>query len=81
MTRRDVESWLTAHWWQVGILGAFTVGLWVARVEAAVNKMDEIAVSQEVVRGIGRLVCVADRVRAALAGIPCGDLLDEWEKR
>jgi hypothetical protein len=77
MTRVEVEHWLGDHWRWALLVGAFTVGGYVVRIEAAINRMDEATVNREVVRGIGRLVCVADRDRALLAGIPCGELLDE----
>jgi hypothetical protein len=81
MTAHDVTHWLGEHWGKTLIGGAFVVGLYVARLEALARKVDEVAISQEVVRGIGRLVCVAERDKAVLAGIPCGQLLDEWSGR
>ena len=77
MTRRDVEHWLGEHWGKALVVGAFMVGGYVVRIEASIAKMDDAEVYQETVRGIGRLVCVADPDRAALAGIPCGELLNK----
>jgi hypothetical protein len=77
MSRDDVAHWLGDHWGKALIVGAFIVGGWVARVEASIAKMDGAEVSQETVRGIGRLVCAAEPERAALAGIPCGELLSK----
>jgi hypothetical protein len=77
MSRDEVAHWLGDHWGKALIVGAFMVGAYVARIEAAIAKMDDATVSQETVRGIGRLVCVADPAKAALAGIPCGALLNK----
>jgi hypothetical protein len=80
MTRHEVEHWMGAHWGKMLIAGAFVVGGYVTRIEASIAKMDDAAVSQETVRGIGRMVCVADPDRAALAGIPCGELLNKGQR-
>jgi hypothetical protein len=77
MSGTELRDFLGEHWGKALVVGAFVVGGYVARVEAAITRMDEVVVNREVVRGIGRLVCVADRDRALLAGIPCGELLDE----
>jgi hypothetical protein len=80
VTRGEVSHWLGDHWGKALVVGAFVVGGWVARVEAKITKLDDNQVNQETVRGIGRLVCVADPERAALAGIPCGPLLNKGER-
>jgi hypothetical protein len=76
VSRDEVAHWLGEHWGKALIVGAFIVGGWVARVEAKMDGMDAAEVSQETVRGIGRLVCAAEPEKAALAGIPCGELLN-----
>ena len=77
MSRDEMAHWLGDHWGKALLVGAFMVGGYVVRIEAAIAKMDDAEVSQETVRGIGRLVCVADPEKAALAGIPCGALLNK----
>jgi hypothetical protein len=81
MSGTELRDFLGEHWGKALVVGAFVVGGYVARIEASIAQVDEVAVSQEVVRGIGRLVCVAERDKAVLAGIPCGQLLDEWAGR
>jgi hypothetical protein len=81
MSRDDVAHWLGDHWGKALIVGAFVVGSYVARLEAEIAKIDEKVSDAEVYRatvtGIGRLVCVADPDKAALAGIPCDILLNK----
>jgi hypothetical protein len=80
MSRDDVAHWLGDHWGKALVVGAFMVGGYVVRVEAAIATMDEVEVYRDTVRGIGRLVCVAQPEQAALAGIPCGPLLNKGER-
>jgi hypothetical protein len=75
-----MAHWLGDHWGKALIVGAFMVGGYVVRIEAAIAGMDDAAVYQETVRGIGRLVCVAEPDKAALAGIPCGPLLNQGDR-
>jgi hypothetical protein len=80
VSRDDVAHWLGDHWGKALLVGAFALGGYVVRVEAAIATMDEAQVYRETVRGIGRLVCVAEPDKAALAGIPCGPLLNQGER-
>jgi hypothetical protein len=81
VSRDDVAHWLGDHWGKALIAGALTVGLYVGRLEGKISRMDERVSDAEVYRatvtGIGRLVCVADPDKAALAGIPCDILLNK----
>jgi hypothetical protein len=77
MSRDDVKHWLGDNWGKALLAGAFAVGLYVARLEAKFARLDEAAVYQGTVFGIGRLVCVKEPDMAALAGIPCGELLNK----
>jgi hypothetical protein len=79
VSRDELTHWLGDHWGKAMIVGAFIVGGWVARVEAKMAGMDDFDVLRETVSGFGRLACVADPERAALAGIPCGPLLNKGE--
>jgi hypothetical protein len=85
MSRDDVTHWLGDHWGKALIVGAFAVGGYVVRLEAAIAKMDaaedQADVYRATVSGIGRLVCVAEPDKAALAGIPCDLLLNKQGAR
>ena len=80
MSRDEVKHWLGEHWGKALIVGAFAIGGYLTRLEAAISRMDEAAVYQDTVFGIGRLVCVKEPDMAALAGIPCGPLLNKGDR-
>jgi hypothetical protein len=80
VSRDDVTHFLGDHWGKTLIVGAFVVGAYVNRLEGEIAKNADDRVYQETVRGIGRLVCVAQPDNAALAGIPCGELLNKGER-
>lgn len=80
MSRGEVGRFVRDYWWQLGALTLLVFG-WVVRVEAAVNGLEGLADAQSTVESLARLECLRDRQRATLAGVPCGQLLNEWGLR